>query len=185
MLWEPGSFNTNQPSSWFLKFLEALWVAILRLLHLCFRAFLSQLGRDPSGSLHWATVGVFLLVIPCSQCPLASLQVCQASAASPCSALHRLEMPGTPLLLQAHWRHSHRQLPHGDVGDPTADHLNLLSCSFPTQGDPGRVCVCGPTLHTLPHLPLWPPFLSPKCDACNKDNLSTHETFLGGVLYGC
>lgn len=33
MLWDPGSsFNTNQPSSWFLTFLEAPRVALLKLL---------------------------------------------------------------------------------------------------------------------------------------------------------
>lgn len=107
MLWGPGSsFNMNQLSSWFQKFLEAPWIATFQLLHLCSQAFLLKLGGNPSDSLHHGQ-SVSLLAIPWSQCPLASLQVCQTSAAPPSSALHRLEMPGTSLLLQAHWGHSH------------------------------------------------------------------------------
>lgn len=50
--------------------------------------------------------------------PPAPPQVRQAAAAPARPALHRPQVPGAPLLLQAHRGHAHRHLPHGDAGGP-------------------------------------------------------------------
>ena len=50
-------------------------------------------------------------------------QVRQAAAAPARPALHWPQVPGAPLLLQAHRGHAHRHLPHGDAGGPTPDDL--------------------------------------------------------------
>lgn len=71
--------------------------------------------------------------------PSRSPQVRQTAAAPACPALHWPEMPGAPLLLQAHWGHAHRHLPDGDAGDPAAGHLSLPpGCSLPPGGALGR-----------------------------------------------
>lgn len=50
-------------------------------------------------------------------------QVCKAAASSAGPALHRPQVPGTPLLLQTHRGHAHRHLPHGDAGSPAPNDL--------------------------------------------------------------
>lgn len=51
------------------------------------------------------------------------LQVCQTAAPPPCSALHRTQVSGASLLLQANRGHAHRHLPDGDAGGSTSDHM--------------------------------------------------------------
>lgn len=55
-------------------------------------------------------------------------QVCQAVATVTGPALHRPQVSGAPLLLQAHWRHAHRHLPNGDARSPSPDDTPLTPC---------------------------------------------------------
>lgn len=63
------------------------------------------------------------------------VQVRQAAAPAARPALHRPQVPGAPVLLQAHRGHAHRHLPHGDAGGPAPDDLGQqsgrLSLPFP------------------------------------------------------
>lgn len=54
---------------------------------------------------------------------LCVFKVCQAALASARPSFHRAEVPGTPVLLQAHWRHAHRHFPNGDAGSAAPDHM--------------------------------------------------------------
>lgn len=85
----------------------------------------------------------------------ASLQVCQAAAAPPSPALHRLEVPGAPFLLQAHRGHAHRHLPHGDAGGPPPNDLGpraALRLAAGRSSQPARL----PPLAWLFGLREWP-----------------------------
>lgn len=72
-------------------------------------------------------------VAACSRClahPSACsppFQVCQTPPAPASTTVHRAEVPGAPLLLQADRGHPHRHLPHGDAGDTPAGHLRVRS----------------------------------------------------------
>lgn len=51
------------------------------------------------------------------------LQVCQAAAPPACAAIHRPQVSGASVLLQAHRRHAHRHFPHGDARGSAPDHM--------------------------------------------------------------
>ncbi|XP_021261095.1 retinoic acid receptor RXR-gamma isoform X3 [Numida meleagris] len=70
-------------------------------------------GLRHAGSLHEAEV------------PRAAGAVCQTPPAPASTTVHRAEVPGAPLLLQADRGHPHRHLPHGDAGDTPAGHLRV------------------------------------------------------------
>lgn len=46
---------------------------------------------------------------------LCSTQVCQAPSSTASTAIHRLEVPGAPLLLQADWWHTYWHFPYGNA----------------------------------------------------------------------
>ncbi len=62
-------------------------------------------------------------------------QICQAAPPSARSALHRTEVPGASVLLQAHRRHTYRHFPHGDAGSATSNHMTqvLLRVNIPQR----------------------------------------------------
>lgn len=62
-------------------------------------------------------------------------QVCQAAPPSARSALHRTEVPGAPVLLQTHRRHTYRHFPHGDAGSAASNHMTqvLLCVNIPQR----------------------------------------------------
>lgn len=53
-------------------------------------------------------------------------QVCQTAAAPACPALHRPQMSGASVLLQANWRHTYRHFPDGDAGSAASDHMTSV-----------------------------------------------------------
>lgn len=55
-----------------------------------------------------------------------SFQVCQAAPPSARSALHRTEVPGAPVFLQTHRRHTYRHFPHGDAGSTASNHMTKV-----------------------------------------------------------
>lgn len=64
-----------------------------------------------------------------------SFQVCQAAPPSARSALHRTEVPGAPVFLQTHRRHTYRHFPHGDAGSTASNHMTkvLLHVNTPQR----------------------------------------------------
>ena len=54
---------------------------------------------------------------------LSCLQVCQAAAPPARPALHRPQVSGASVLLQADRGHAYRHLPDGDAGGAASDHM--------------------------------------------------------------
>lgn len=50
-------------------------------------------------------------------------QVCQAAAPPARPAIHRPQVSGASVLLQADRRHAHRHFPHGDARGSASDHM--------------------------------------------------------------
>lgn len=55
-----------------------------------------------------------------------SWQVCQAAAPPARPALHRPQVSGASVLLQADRRHAYRHLPDGDAGGTASDHMTTV-----------------------------------------------------------
>ena len=63
---------------------------------------------------------------------LVSTQVRQAVAEVTSAALHRAQVSGALVLLQADRRHAHRHFPNGDARSPTSNDIIAVSPPHPT-----------------------------------------------------